>query len=142
MNEQYLVKRTKYVASPFLQLYDVCFTETTLESLSKTGDCRSGANRSSGFSGQVSNGATCIVFFKSNRNIFFLLVTIKSVHWILLMFAITICGIFLQQERNKSSGIIIWSLSFSRSLAFLSFQSWSYSSARRASDIALLQMMI
>ena len=36
MNEQYLVRRTKYVASPFLQLYDVCFTETALESLSKT----------------------------------------------------------------------------------------------------------
>ena len=35
MNEQYLVRRTKYVASPFLQLHDVCFTETTLESLSK-----------------------------------------------------------------------------------------------------------
>ena len=35
MNEQYLVRRTKYVASPFLQLYDVCFTETALESLSK-----------------------------------------------------------------------------------------------------------
>ena len=51
MNEQYLVKRTKYVALPFLQLYDVCFTETTPESSSKTGDCRSGANRSSGISG-------------------------------------------------------------------------------------------
>ena len=36
MNEQYPVKRTKYVASPFLQLYDVCFTETALETLSKT----------------------------------------------------------------------------------------------------------
>ena len=36
MNEQYLVRRTKYVTSPFLQLYDVCFTETALESLSKT----------------------------------------------------------------------------------------------------------
>ena len=35
MNEQYLVRRTKYVASPFLQLHDVCFTETALESLSK-----------------------------------------------------------------------------------------------------------
>ena len=34
MNEQYLVRRIKYVASPFLQLY-VSFTETTLESLSK-----------------------------------------------------------------------------------------------------------
>ena len=30
------VKKTKYVASPFLHLYDVCFTETALESLSKT----------------------------------------------------------------------------------------------------------
>ena len=36
MNEQCPVKRTKYVASPFLQLYDVCFTETALETLSKT----------------------------------------------------------------------------------------------------------
>ena len=36
MNEQYLVRRTKYVASPFLQLNDVCFTETSLEILSKT----------------------------------------------------------------------------------------------------------
>ena len=36
MNEQYLVRRNEYVASLFLQLYDVCFTETTLESLSKT----------------------------------------------------------------------------------------------------------
>ena len=35
MNEQYHLRRTKYVASPFLQLY-VCFTETTLEALSKT----------------------------------------------------------------------------------------------------------
>ena len=35
-NVQYLVRRTKYVALPFLQLYDVCFTETALESLSKT----------------------------------------------------------------------------------------------------------
>ena len=36
MNEQYLVKRTKYVDSAFFQLHDVCFTETVLESLSKT----------------------------------------------------------------------------------------------------------
>ena len=36
MNEQYLERRTKYVTSPFLQLHDVCFTETALESLSKT----------------------------------------------------------------------------------------------------------
>ena len=35
-NEQYIVRRIKYVASPFLQLYDVCFTGTALESLSKT----------------------------------------------------------------------------------------------------------
>ena len=35
MNEQYLVRRTKYVASPFLQLY-VCFKKAALESLSKT----------------------------------------------------------------------------------------------------------
>ena len=36
MNEQYLIRMTKYVASSFLQLYDVCFTETALKSLSKT----------------------------------------------------------------------------------------------------------
>ena len=113
------------------------------------GDCRSGANRSSDFSDQGSNVATCIIFFKSvrnssstNRNIFFLLETIKSVYGISLMFAITICGIFQLQEKNKSSGNIIWSISFSRSLGFLSFRSWPYSSVRRASDIALLQMMI
>ena len=35
-NEQYLVKRTKYVALPFFQLYDVCFTATSLESLPKS----------------------------------------------------------------------------------------------------------
>ena len=35
-NKQYLVRRTKYVASPFLQLYDVCFSKAALESLSKT----------------------------------------------------------------------------------------------------------
>ena len=35
-NEKYIVGRTKYVASLILQLYDVCFTETALESLSKT----------------------------------------------------------------------------------------------------------
>ena len=35
MNEQYLVRKTKNVASPFLQLY-VCFKATALESLSKT----------------------------------------------------------------------------------------------------------
>ena len=35
-NEEYPVRRTKYVASAFLQLYDVCFTEIALESLSKT----------------------------------------------------------------------------------------------------------
>ena len=47
-NEKYLARRTKYIASPFPQLYDVCFTETALESLSKS--CQSDANRSSGFS--------------------------------------------------------------------------------------------
>ena len=35
-NEQYLARRIKYVASPFLHFYDVYFTETALESLSKT----------------------------------------------------------------------------------------------------------
>ena len=35
-NEKYLVGRTKSVASPILQLHDVCFTETAPESLSKT----------------------------------------------------------------------------------------------------------
>ena len=66
------------------------------------GNCWSGANRSSGFSGQGSNGATCIIFFISARkssstnwNNFFLLEAIKSVHGILLIFALTICGIFL-----------------------------------------------
>ena len=34
-NKQYLVRRTKYVASLFLQLY-VCFAKAALESLSKT----------------------------------------------------------------------------------------------------------
>ena len=64
-------------------------------------DCRLGAYRSSGFSDLVSNGATCIIFFISvrnssstNRNIFFWLEKIKSVHGTLLMFAIIICGIF------------------------------------------------
>ena len=36
MNEQYLARRTKYVGSPFLQLNGVCFTEISLEILSKT----------------------------------------------------------------------------------------------------------
>ena len=36
MDEHYLVRMTKYVALPFLQLYDMCLTETVLESLSKT----------------------------------------------------------------------------------------------------------
>ena len=35
-NKQYLVRRTKYVALPFLQLYDVCFAKAALESFSKT----------------------------------------------------------------------------------------------------------
>ena len=35
-NKQYLVRRTKYVASPFLQLYDVCFEKAALERFSKT----------------------------------------------------------------------------------------------------------
>ena len=35
-NEQYLVRRTKYLASPFLQLYGVRFIETALKSLSRT----------------------------------------------------------------------------------------------------------
>ena len=33
-NKQYIVRRTKYVASPFLQLY-VCFEKAALESLSR-----------------------------------------------------------------------------------------------------------
>ena len=36
-----------------------------------------------------------------NRNIFFLLETLKSVHGILLMFAITICGIFCYRKEIK-----------------------------------------
>ena len=35
-NKQYLVRRNKYVGSPFLLLYDVCFAKAALESLSKT----------------------------------------------------------------------------------------------------------
>ena len=35
-NKQYLVKRSKYLASPFLQLNDLCFAKAALESLSKT----------------------------------------------------------------------------------------------------------
>ena len=129
MNEQYHLRRTKYVASPFLQLY-VCFTETTLEALSKTLVTV----------GLVQIDLLILVvsgvmlqpasFFKSvhnssstNGNIFFSLETIKSVYGISLMFAITICGIFLLEERNKSSENIIWSLSFSRSVVFLSFRS-------------------
>ena len=146
-NEKYLVRRTKYIDSLFPQLYDMCFIETALESLSKS--CQSDANRSSGFSSQRDNGKVCIKVFiyvrnssSANRNNFFLLETIKSMHCILLMFAIAICDIFLLKERSKSSGNIIWSLSFSLSLAFLSFRSWSYSSVRRASNITLLQMMI
>ena len=34
-NEQYLVRRTKYVASLFLQWHDVCFTETALGSFQR-----------------------------------------------------------------------------------------------------------
>ena len=35
-NKQYLVRRTKYVDSPFFQLYDECFAKAALESLLKT----------------------------------------------------------------------------------------------------------
>ena len=91
------------------------------------GGCRSAANRSYGFDGQGSGGAACIIFGISvrsssatNWNIFSLLERTKSMHEILLMFAITTCGVFLLYERNKSSGNI-WSLSFSRYFAFLSF---------------------
>ena len=35
-NKQYLVRRAKYVASPFFQLYDVFFAKAALERLSKT----------------------------------------------------------------------------------------------------------
>ena len=114
------------------------------------------ANRSSaGFGGQGSDGAACIIFCipvlsqsATNQNIFSLLEWIKFVHKILLMFAITICGVFLLQERNikvlnkktESSGNIIWSFSFNRCLAFLLFRSLPYTSVRRASDIALPQI--
>ena len=36
LNKQYLMRRTKYVASAFLKLYDVCFAKAALESFSKT----------------------------------------------------------------------------------------------------------
>ena len=93
----------EYVASPFLQLHDVRFIETTLESLSRTLVTV----------GQVQIDLLVLVargvmeqpasyFFISvcnlsstNRNTFFLCEMIKSMHCILLMFPITICGIFL-----------------------------------------------
>ena len=88
--------------------------------------CRSGANRSFGFGGQRSDGATCIIYCISvwnkvatNQNIFSLPEQIKSMHSI-LMFSGTICGVFSLMERNKSYGNIIWSLFFSRCRAFLS----------------------
>ena len=85
LNEQYLVKGTKYVASQFLQSYGVCFTETTLERLSKT-LMAADVNIPSSFSGYRSNGAACIFFtsicnyLPTNRNTFSLLEMIKSGH--------------------------------------------------------------
>lgn len=35
-NKQYLDRRTKYDASTFFQLYEVCFAKAALEGLSKT----------------------------------------------------------------------------------------------------------
>ena len=79
---------------------------------------QSDANRYFNLGDQRSNGATCIIFCISvrnssptNRNVISLLERIKSVYEILVMFAVTICGIFLLHERNKSSGNIFWSLS-------------------------------
>ena len=58
-------------------------------------DCRSDVslNRSSGFSWWENNGAVCITFFVSVRNSSS--TNQKSMHGILLMFAIIICSIFL-----------------------------------------------
>ena len=99
-NKQYLVRRTKYVALPFLQLYNVCFAKAALESFSKTLVAVGLVQIDLG--GQGSDGAACIIFCMSvlsssatNGNIFSLLERIKSVHEKLLMFAITICGVFL-----------------------------------------------
>ena len=80
----------------------VFYRNCSRELVKDLGNCWPGANRSSGFSGQGSNGATCIIFFISvcnlsstNWNIFFLLEAVKSMHWLLLIFVLTICGIFL-----------------------------------------------
>lgn len=71
---------------------------------------QSDANRYFNLGDQRSNGATCIISVRNssptNRNVISLLERIKSVYEILLMFAVTICGIFLLHERNKSSGNI------------------------------------
>ena len=144
------MRMAEYVASPFLQLYDGWFTEAALENLSKTlvavGLVKNG---SFGFGHHGSDGAASIIFCISvhtssgtNRNIFSLLEWIKSLHKILLMFAITICGALLLMKRRNSSGNIIWNLSFSCSLAFLSLRSWPWSCERKANDIALREMMI
>lgn len=86
---------------------------------SRFGDSQFGANRSFGYGGKESDGAACINFYISvhnmpptNQNIFSLLEQIKSVHKILLLVAVTMCGVFLLMERNGSSGNIIESLSF------------------------------
>ena len=102
-NKQYLVRRTRYVASPFLQLYNVCFAKAALESLSKT---LVGVGLVQidllVLVAKGSDGAACIIFCilvlsssATNRSIFSLLERIKSVHEILFMLAITICGVFL-----------------------------------------------
>ena len=113
MNEQYLVKRTKCVASPFPQLQDVCFTETTLESLSKT-LLTVGLMKIDllvlVLRGVMVQPASYLKFVRNssptNRNIFFLVEITKSMPWILLMFVITICGICCYRKEMNVLEII------------------------------------
>ena len=70
--------------------------------------CWASANRSFGFGGQGSDGATCIIFCMSDRNllatnwnIFPLLGRIKSIHRKLLMFPITICSVFCYRKEVR-----------------------------------------
>ena len=103
MNEQYLVRRTKYVASPFLQLNDVWFTETSLEVLSKTlvtvGLVQIDLLVLVARGVMLQPASYFLNLFLTRRQqietSFFLLETIKFVHGMLLMLAIIIYGIFL-----------------------------------------------
>ena len=70
--------------------------------------CWASANRSFGFGGQGSDGATCIIFCMSDRNllatnwnIFPLLGRIKSIHRKLLMFPITNCSVFCYRKEVR-----------------------------------------